>query len=120
MRSRYVAYVRGERDYLLNTWHASSRPEHLDLSEQPDWQRLEIVACVAGQPGDLQGEVEFAAHYRGPLGPACLRERSRFVYEQGHWFYLDGRSAKTRSDKIGRNAPCPCGSGKKYKQCCGR
>lgn len=124
MRSRYAAYVRADSAYLLKTWHASTRPEQLVLSDQPAWQRLEILDCVAGQPGDTEGVVEFIAHYQSNQGPGSLRERSRFLYEQGAWFYLDGEVARSAQSnpaiRIGRNAPCPCGSGRKFKHCCGR
>lgn len=124
MRSRYTAYVRADRDYLLNTWHPATRPGRLELSDQPIWQRLEVLDCVGGQGGDVEGVVEFAAHYLSRQGPGCLRERSRFRCEAGRWVYVDGQQqaeplAKPRG-KTGRNAPCPCGSGRKYKQCCGR
>ena len=118
MRSRYAAYARGDSTYLMQTWHASTRPEQLALSDQPVWQRLEILDCVAGQPGDAEAVVEFVAHYQSEQGPGSLRERSRFLCEQGAWFYLDGQMGQ--STKISRNALCPCGSGKKYKRCCGR
>lgn len=117
MRSRYAAYVRGDSAYLMRTWHVRTRPEQLALADQPVWQRLEILDCVAGQPDDVEGVVEFVAHYMSEQSPGSLRERSRFVYEQGAWFYLDGQVGQPT--KIGRNAPCPCGSGKKYKHCCG-
>lgn len=124
MRSRYAAYVHGNSAYLMQTWHASTRPEQLALSDQPVWQRLEILDCVAGQVGDIDGVVEFIAQYQSEQGPGSLRERSRFRCEQGAWFYLDGQvDTSTQASpevKIGRNAPCPCGSGKKYKHCCGR
>ncbi len=124
MRSRYTAYVRGDSAYLMRTWHVSTRPESLELSDQPVWQRLEILDFVAGQPGDVEGVVEFVAHYQSEQGPGSLHERSRFLCEQGVWFYLGGQvnvsSQSNSPTKIGRNATCPCGSGRKYKHCCGR
>jgi SEC-C motif-containing protein len=109
MRSRYSAYVLKNSDYLRATWHPSTRPAGLDISDdETPWQRLLIVST---------GEefVEFAAFYQG----GQLHERSRFAREGGRWFYLDGELLPPLEDKVGRNAPCPCGSGKKYKRCCG-
>jgi SEC-C motif-containing protein len=65
--------------------------------------------------------VEFRALYRTITGMGVLHERSRFLYEDGCWYYVDGElieDGALRSGKTGRNEPCPCGSGKKYKKCC--
>lgn len=93
MRSRYSAYVLGLRDYLLGTWHASTRPRSLDLTEATGtvthWPGLKIKQQVVID-GD-HAEVEFVARYRVGSHPARrLHERSRFVREAGVWFYLDG------------------------------
>lgn len=118
MRSRFTAFVRGDSAYLLASWHPRTRPASLDLQDQPRWERLEILGTEAGREADDSGRVEFAAHYRTDAGAGCLHEISRFVREAGRWFYLDGIQPKPA--KPGRNAPCPCGSGRKYKHCCGR
>ncbi len=118
MRSRYSAYVVGDSAYLLKTWHPSTRPEQLNLSDQPHWERLEIIRAQAGAAADAQGQVEFAVHYRTAEGPGCLHEFSEFRKEKGCWLYLKGTQSAQANP--GRNAPCPCGSGKKYKRCCGR
>lgn len=120
MRSRYVAFVRGERDYLLATWHPSTRPEHLQLDTGARWFGLQIIDVQDGGPEDDEGWVEFVAQFRGNDRLQCLHERSRFVREAGRWLYVDGEiRPQPEGHKIGRNAPCPCGSGKKYKRCCG-
>lgn len=117
MRSRYSAFVLQDDGYLRDTWHPKTRPSQLDLSADDScWQGLEIVACRKGGLQDEEGVVEFVARYQG----GQLHERSRFVREQGRWFYLDGELLPPRQQpQPGRNAPCPCGSGKKYKRCCG-
>lgn len=117
MRSRYSAYVLKHSDYLTATWHSSTRPASLDISgDDIPWQRLVILSIEKGGSDDNEGVVEFAADYRG----GQLHERSRFVKEKGRWFYLDGDILSPfTAAKIGRNDPCPCGSGKKYKKCCG-
>lgn len=121
MRSRYSAYVLGKTDFLLSTWHKATRPEHLDLDDAAAvvWLGLEILGTQRGGIGDDAGMVEFIARYRTPSGVQQLHERSRFVKQGGQWYYLDGEFPANHAGKPGRNNPCPCGSGKKYKRCCG-
>lgn len=90
MRSRYTAFVRGDRDHLLATWHVSTRPASLDLDPGARWLGLEVRDCR--DTGPDQAEVEFVARSRlAGGGPAHrLHERSRFVREEGRWYYLDG------------------------------
>jgi SEC-C motif-containing protein len=116
MRSRYSAYVLKLSDYLAATWHASTRPPSLDIgSDTTVWLRLSILSAEKGGKGDDEGMVEFAADYQG----GQLHERSRFLKEAGRWFYLDGEMLPSQSaEKVGRNDPCPCGSGRKFKKCC--
>lgn len=118
MRSRYCAYVQGAADYLLRTWHPSSRPIELALDDQTRWQGLSIVTTEKGLQGDVKGMVEFIARFIGTDGEQRLHERSRFVFESGAWLYVDGVFPAAK--KQGRNEPCCCGSGKKYKRCCGK
>ncbi len=120
MRSRFTAFVRGDVGYLLTTWHPRTRPMMLDLTDQPAWERLEIVRSNAGMNTDSEGQVEFIAHFRSDTGAGRLHESSRFVREQGQWLYLDGVQPTAFADKPGRNTACPCGSGRKFKHCCGR
>ena len=124
MRSRYVAYVLKNKEYLLDTWHSSTRPEDPDLfNDGIVWKGLEILRTSGGQAQDNEGTVEFRAKCRVKDEAAGLDEASEFVREDGRWFYVDGSSIKpirTKHTKIGRNAPCPCGSGKKYKNCCAK
>ena len=90
MRSRYTAYSLGMVDYLLATWHESKRPSNLELEEDMRWIGLKIVDRQAGKPGDDRGVVQFIARYKATNGCAGrMEERSRFVFEQGRWFYLD-------------------------------
>ena len=120
MRSRYCAYVLADAAYLRATWHPRTRPKKLQLDDQPQWQRLEVTGSGVSEDG-ADGWVEFAAHYTAGKNAACLREHSRFAFEDGRWYYLDGGQPPVRvAPKPGRNEPCPCGSGRKFKQCCGR
>lgn len=125
MRSRYSAFSRGEVDYLMRTLHPSKRrPEEPELEESVkalQWVGLTITDVVAGGEADQTGIVEFDARYRAGGVPGLLHERSRFVREDGAWFYLDGDvSAPGQPARAqGRNEMCACGSGKKFKRCCG-
>lgn len=89
MRSRYVAFVVGERDYLLATWHPRTRPTTLDLDPEVTWLSLEIMTTQAGGPFDETGIVEFTARFGQDGARGSQREVSRFVREGGRWFYLD-------------------------------
>ncbi len=124
MRSRYSAYVEGKVDYLLKTWHPSSRPAQIAAATIPQWCGLHIVDTQEGGESDKQGIVEFKATFLSQGKAQVLHEISRFVKEEGLWFYLDGEIQADSfpaavSKKAGRNEPCPCGSGRKFKKCCG-
>jgi len=90
MRSRYSAYVLHLKDYLLATWHASTRPAALNLANgpQPKWLGLEVKAQAAATD---TATVEFVARYRVGGRAQRLHEISRFVREDGRWYYLDGK-----------------------------
>lgn len=122
MRSRYSAYVLHLADYLSATWHSSTRPPELSFDDsEPRWCGLEILSTRQGGEDGERGEVEFVAQWLAPEGRSGgLHERSRFVREAGCWYYVDGDILPTVVHKVGRNEPCPCGSGKKFKQCCGK
>ena len=88
MRSRYSAFVRGRRDYLLATWHASTRPLQLELDGAAKWLGLEIRSHRVLDAD--HAEVEFVARWREAGHAVRLHERSRFVREAGRWYYVDG------------------------------
>ncbi len=128
MRSRYSAYATVDMDYIHETLHPDHREDHdrnaaRKWAEDSDWQRLEIISTDRGAAGDTEGSVEFRAHYRENGKNHVLHEISRFVKVDGRWTYVDGEMPKPqtvrREQKVGRNDPCPCGSGKKFKKCCG-
>ena len=120
MRSRYAAYALGLTDYLLATWSRETRPEERDLAgDALQWIDLEIRATRAGGVADATGEVEFVARAIAGDTLRSLHETSRFVREDGEWRYRDGDLAPDAPVKLGRNAPCPCGSGRKFKRCHG-
>ncbi len=88
MRSRYTAFVLQRADYLLATWHASTRPASLDFDAGAKWLGLEVRSRRA--TGEGRAEVEFVARYRVNGRAVRLHENSRFVCEEGRWFYVDG------------------------------
>ena len=96
MRSRYSAFVLDRLDYLLGTWHPSTRPAALTPNE-PDRRWLGLEVRSQRQIDADHTEVEFVA--RSKLGGRAdrLHERSRFVREQGRWLYLDGRVTLPRA-----------------------
>ncbi len=123
MRSRFTAYALRNKEYLLSSWDAATRPEKIDFAQDDvDWRRLEIVSSKKGGPRDNRGVVEFKAYYQLDGEQHVMREISRFKKTAGHWYYLDGQvksiARAGERTNLGKNAPCPCGSGKKYKRCC--
>lgn len=94
MRSRYSAYVLELRDYLLASWHASTRPASLEPNE-PGLRWLGLEVKRAALPDADHGTVEFVA--RSKLGGRAhrLHETSRFVREESQWYYVDGDLAGT-------------------------
>jgi SEC-C motif-containing protein len=90
MRSRFEAFRAADTEWLLASWHPSTRPVVIDLADNPRWRGLQIVEVVDGTADDLTGVVEFRATY--VVGPGDVRvrhERSRFVREGDRWYYLD-------------------------------
>ena len=99
MRSRYSAYARGDAAYLLTTWHPSTRPAALDMDDgaATRWLGLEVKRHALTTPdrsGRTTATVEFVArHKTGGVPAVRLHEVSRFVREDGGWYYLDGEFA---------------------------
>lgn len=130
MRSRYTAFTLGEIDYLMQSVHPDKRHEHdraaiRAWSENAVWQGLEISETQGGGEDEERGSVVFTAHYSEKGEQRMHREYATFEKFQGRWFFYDGEAVKPKQvvrhqPKVGRNDPCPCGSGKKYKKCCAR
>jgi len=129
MRARYSAYTQVEMDFL----QASLHPDHTsgnddegarDWAENSEWHNLEVVSTKAGGPDDDQGQVEFVATYTHEGQEQSYHEVAEFDRVDGQWYFREGtpgvRKPIVRDEpKIGRNDPCSCGSGRKYKKCCG-
>ena len=130
MRARYCAYVT-EHIAFLKTSATKAVQDEFDeqastaWSRAASWHSLEIIRTEKGGKDDTTGVVEFRATYTAN-GEFCNHhEVSTFVKEADGWKFEDGElvgeKPTTREEpKIGRNDPCPCGSGKKYKKCCGK
>jgi SEC-C motif-containing protein len=128
MRSRYTAYNNVNADYLYYTTHPKTRVENSIIeienwSKENSWSRLEILDSENGKVNDKNGTVEFKAYFSDKNGSKQIHhEKSTFLKKDGKWFYLEGiaNPPKTNTKRIvARNEPCPCGSGKKFKKCCG-
>ncbi|MEM1369478.1 MAG: YchJ family metal-binding protein [Cyanobacteria bacterium P01_H01_bin.15] len=123
MRSRYSAYCLKKIGYLVETEHPSrrkpdSRQQIAATANSVAWRGLTVILTEAGQTQDNTGIVEFVAVYHHGRSVAQLHERSRFLKEDGKWFYTDGDSLPPVRPK--KNEPCWCLSGKKFKQCHGK
>lgn len=89
MRSRYSAYAIHDEQYLLNSWHVSTRPDHIDADPSVQWIRLKIIDADSSQ-----NHVEFVATFRLNGKAFKLCENSRFVFEEGQWFYLESETCQ--------------------------
>lgn len=125
MRSRYSAYVTRNLDYVERTLAPEIRPdfnraEAERTAEQVEWIGLDLLS--SSEDGDV-GMVEFYFRFRRDGQEFGQHEVANFRRDAGNWLYVSGKvGAKPpprQVQKIGRNEPCACGSGKKYKKCCG-
>jgi SEC-C motif-containing protein len=114
MRSRFTAYVLHKPEYLYRTWLEKTRPGLQELaSTDINWQRLKVISDHQTGP---ENQVEFLATGTAGGNPVYLHELSNFIQQNGQWLYVDGQ----QFDLPSRNSQCPCGSGKKFKRCCGQ
>jgi len=129
MRSRYTAFTLGLIDWLQASLSPDVRDDfdrdHItSWSLGSEWLGLEVRRVEGGGPADTEGTVEFVARFAHSGKRHAHHETGHFVRgEQGQWTYRDGVYAqgtvRREAPKVGRNDPCPCGSGKKFKKCCG-
>lgn len=141
MRSRYTAHALSEIPYIKKTLTPESRADFdpvatKEWAEGAKWLGLKILSTKRGGATDKKGTVEFVATYEQDGKTYEHHEVSEFrKNSQGRWLFVDGEShlheegqdhhhhekpqpVVREAPKVGRNEPCPCGSGKKYKQCC--
>ncbi|MCW8407828.1 YchJ family protein [Legionella sp. PATHC035] len=127
MRSRYTAYTMGKIDYIKHTMKGKALIGFNELEAEQwaksvTWINLEVIK--ASMPDPDKGFVEFAARFSEHGQVKIIHESSEFHKENGRWFYVSGIHKhglnKTRKPQVPRNASCPCGSGKKFKNCHGK
>jgi SEC-C motif-containing protein len=127
MRSRYTAFTRADVDYLDRTLAPDARDgfdrgETETWAKEADWRGLEVLSATTDEAAG-RGTVEFVARYRFRGQIFAHHELASFALRDGRWSYVDGvinpKAAPRTAKKVGRNDPCPCGSGRKYKTCCG-
>ena len=104
MRSRYTAYTMARIDYLLCTWHPSTRPAQLSIDPAIRWLGLKLKHIDGGRPGDSEGSVEFIARFKVGSRADRIHEDSRFVFENGGWLYVDGSVKHQPQMRPGRQA----------------
>jgi len=124
MRSRFTAHVVGDFVHLHRTYLGTARRPYV---EEPDpenlpWTRL-VVHHHEDGPKPGTATVDFSAYFDDDGSEGVLHEKSEFQLIDGVWYYArplrtGPAPVKAAHPKVGRNDPCPCGSGKKYKQCC--
>lgn len=129
MRARYSAFVKNKVGFIADTHVPDTEDFNLEEAKQwatsSTWKGLHIVSTKKGQVDDQTGVVEFKALYADEKDKDYLHhEVSTFKKIDGKWFYEDGQLVgtgplKRETPKVGRNEPCPCGSDKKFKKCCG-
>lgn len=124
MRSRFTAHaVKNYRHLHLTYLATSDQPYVEEPADEGDltWTRLVVHAHEIGPKPDT-AFVDFTAHFKADGTEQAIQEKSEFLRIHGTWFYnrsvRQGPAPVKAAPKVGRNDPCPCGSGKKYKQCC--
>ena len=130
MRSRYSAYVKKEIGYILTSLHPDYRADYdekstRDWAENAEWLTFNILEMKKGGHEDQEGQVEFAVTFTEQGIKREHRELSSFKKQDGTWYFTTGKTQSPKPvvramPKIGRNDPCECGSGKKFKKCCGQ
>ena len=130
MRSRYSAYALGHVDWIIESQspdgrHFVDRNATEQWSKRAKWHRMEIVGVQDGGADDNEGFVDFKAYYTMAGEDITHHEVASFRKEDDTWYFVDGVEVKPRpykrlEKKVGPNEPCPCGSGKKHKKCCGK
>jgi SEC-C motif-containing protein len=128
MRSRYTAYVLCDVDHLERSLAPEALKDHdrkgaEQWAKSVEWLGLAINGTSAGGAEDQTGVVDFTVRFRQNGAEHNHHETSSFRRHDGRWVYVDGKihnEPVVKGPKVGRNDPCPCGSGKKYKHCCGR
>ncbi|MDR3013763.1 MAG: YchJ family protein [Chitinispirillales bacterium] len=130
MRARYSAYATGGVEFIVSSTHPSRQSECDERairswSANSEWTGFDIISISKGEAKDREGSVEFVARFTEDRMKKTLHETATFKRgDDKQWYYVDGTIhppkpfIRPEEDKINRNDPCPCGSGKKHKKCC--
>jgi SEC-C motif-containing protein len=129
MRSRYAAYAVHDISWLRDSLEEASRKDFDERGAAPwsngaEWMGLEIKSAKTDESAG-KGFVEFVAKFKQQGVTREHHEMAEFRRVKDEWFFHDGRpilpaTVHKTTPSVGRNDPCPCGSGKKYKKCCGK
>jgi SEC-C motif domain protein len=123
MRARYTAHAIRDFAFVHRTYRATARLPYVPMPEDPatEWIRLEVHAHEPGRVAEI-ATVDFSAYATEDGVEKVLHEKAEFIKEGKEWIYTralrEGPAPVREAKKPGRNDPCPCGSGKKYKHCC--
>jgi len=123
MRARFTAHATRDFGFVHRTYFPTSRIPYTPSPDEPNtnWTRLVVHEAAPGRNPDT-ATVEFSAYALENGQEHVLQEKAEFVREDGKWLYTralrEGPAPVRAAAKVGRNDPCPCGSGKKYKHCC--
>ena len=123
MRSRYTAYTMANIDYIKKTMHGKplasfNEQEAVRWSQSVYWLGLRVIS--SWQDNEDSGFVEFIASYLDNGTVKTMHETSEFLKINDSWFYIDGQHIPEPTKNVSRNAPCPCGSSRKFKNCHGK
>ncbi len=129
MRARYTAFAVQDIDFLRESLLPGTREEFDEQAvrqwaKSAEWPGVEIVSSETAEDGQT-GRVHFIARYTVNKQSQEFEENATFQMHEGAWYYVDGEvrgqtTYRREGPKVGRNDPCPCGSGKKHKKCCGK
>lgn len=128
MRARYSAYVTGDIDFIIDTQKVDGDETDREATEawsrDSTWLGLEILKVEDGEALHDRGTIEFIARYSHKEDEQAHHEVATFRKKDGRWEFVDAKmknsTFRRTTPKVKPNEPCPCGSGKKFKKCCGK
>ncbi len=126
LEARYDAFVRGNVDFILETHHPDTRNQ-VDRQAIESWAKNSKWLGIHFEEEEVKGDkatISFCVRYEKNYETINHRELAEFRMHEGRWYYYDSEFPKATPEKreetkVGRNDLCVCGSGKKYKKCCG-
>lgn len=127
LEARYDAFVKGDIDFILESHHPETKSQ-VDRDSISSWSKESAWKGLTIESEKIEGDktfITFAVRYEKNFETTTHRENAEFRREDGKWFYYDSQfpkveAKKREGEKVGRNDPCPCGSGQKFKKCCER